>query len=63
MNMQSFIIVLIGEVVKEDNNIRVLEITYYLVHELMFIFVVYENMIQNASGIFLKTHLHLDNRR
>ena len=60
-SMQNFIIVLISEVVKEDNNDGILKITYYLIDGLMIIFV-YENMIQNPSGIFLKTHLHFDNR-
>ena len=64
--MQIFIIVLIGEVVKEDNNVGVLEITYYSVHELIFIFVGYENMIQNALVFFSKltfTSTTEDNKR
>ena len=40
-SMQNFIIVLAGEIVKEDNNANVLEITYCLVYELILIFVVY----------------------
>ena len=65
--MQMFTIVLINETVKEDKNIGVLETTYHLIHELIFLLSWFiENMIQNASGIFSKltfTPTTKDNKR